>query len=354
MIKKIVVFIVFFVIIFSISQTITLGSYLFDKKIEGGNIGKDIIISLLPYLYTYGFDSKIHYDGLYNASNKVDIIISNHINTIDFAIYLSLVRLFDSRPVYCLFKKNIVFIPGCGFILGTGQDIKMNKKLEDDIDNINISISKIKEGIIVLMPEGTRFTPEKFIKAQTYSKDNNLPMFNNTLFPKMKGIFIISNILKNNGRLGNIIDFTIQIENFKNTKTYIDKIMTKKLGNTFSIINTYNIPDIVLGNYDIFKNWFLSNIWIKKDIILDTINDKNKYNYKELIPNMKGYEYFIIIICVTLFFYLIMHNKGIYLPISFIISYTMMYMVYIKLKKSNKDNFEQNLIEGLIKSTISC
>ncbi len=348
MIKKIVAFIVLFVLIISISQTIGLGSYLFGKKEEGSNIAKDIIISFLPYLYTYGFDSKIFYDGNYKQSNKVDIVISNHINTIDFTIYLSLIRLFDSRPIYFLFKKSIVFIPGSGFILGSGKDVKMNRKLEEDIDNINDSISRIEEGIIILMPEGTRFTPEKFADAQKYSRDNNLPIFNNTLFPKMKGLFTITNILKKYNKLGNIIDFTSQLENFKNVKTNMKKIMTQKLGDTYSIINTYNIPEKVLNNYDVFKDWFLKKIWIKKDIILNNIQDK-KYNYKELIPNMKGYEYFILIICVTLFFYLAMHTNGFYIPISLLISYSMMYLVYRKLKKADKDNFEKNLIEDFIK-----
>jgi len=351
MIKKIVAFIVLFILIVCISQTITLGSYLFGKKYEGANIGKDIIISFLPYLYTYGFESKILYDGNYKASSdKVDIVISNHINTIDFAIYLSLIRLFDSRPIYFLFKKSIVFIPGSGFILGTGYDVKMNRKLEDDIDNINESINNIKEGIIILMPEGTRFTPEKFADAQKYSKDNNLPIFNNTLFPKMKGIFTISNILKKNNRLGNIIDFTIQVENFKNIKTDMKKLMTHTLGNTFSIINTYNIPEKVLNNYDVFKTWFLKTIWTKKDNILNNIQNTSKYNYKEFIPNMKGYEYFILIICVTLFIYVGMHTNGYYIPISLLVSYSMMYFLYRKLKKTDKENFEKILIEDFIKN----
>ncbi len=352
MIKKIIAFIVLFVLLISISQTICLGSYLFGRKEDGANIAKDIVISFLPYLYTYGFDSKIFYDGIYNATDKVDIVISNHINTIDFAIYLSLIRLYDSRPIYFLFKKNIVFIPGSGFILGSGKDIKMNRKMEDDEENINNSISKIKEGIIILMPEGTRFTPEKFIEAQQYSKDNNLPTFKNTLFPKMKGIFTISNILKKNGVLGNIIDFTIQIENFKNKKCYMDKLMTQKIGNTFSIINTYSIPEKVLSNYDVFKKWFLNKIWIKKDIILETIDDVKLNNYKEFVPNMKGYEYFILIICVTLFFYFAFHTSGLSILVSFLISYIMMYLLYRKLRKADKDNFEKNLIDDFIKTTM--
>ena len=47
MIKKIVAFIVLFVLIISISQTIGLGSYLLGKKEDGANIAKDIIISFI-------------------------------------------------------------------------------------------------------------------------------------------------------------------------------------------------------------------------------------------------------------------------------------------------------------------
>ena len=352
MIKKIVSFIVLFILVISISQTITLGSYLFGNKEEGANIAKDIIISFLPYLYTYGFDSKILYQGNYNlTNNKVDIIISNHINTIDFTIYLSLIRLFDHRPIYFLFKKTILFIPGSGFILGSGNDIKMNRKLEDDIDNINVSISKIKEGIIILMPEGTRYTDDKFKAAQKYSKNNNLPIFNNTLFPKMKGLFVISNILKKNDRLGNIIDFTIEIEKFKKKKTYMDIMMTKKLGKTFCIINSYNIPEIVLNNYNNYKEWFLSTVWIKKDKALDIIQTID--NYKEFVPKMKGYEYFILIICITLFFYLAFHTNGLFIPLSLLLTYIMMYSTFRKLKNNNSEGFEQKLFNNLLQGNLN-
>jgi 1-acyl-sn-glycerol-3-phosphate acyltransferase len=332
MIKKIVSLIVFFVLVFSIANTITLGSYIFGKETDGANVSKDMILSIIPYIYTYGFNSKILYEGNYNKTDKVDIVISNHINCIDFGIYLSLVRLFDHRPVYFVFKKTIILIPGGGLILGGGKDIKMNRKLEDDIENITKAINDIKEGIIVIMPEGTRFTPEKLKLAQEYSKENNLQIFNNILYPKMKGLFIISNILKNNNRLGNIIDFTIEIKNFPKQKIHLKNLLMKNLGDSYSIINTYNIPDNVLNNYDIFKDWFITNIWIKKDLLLDNIQNINKHTYKEFVPSMKGYEYFILIICVTLFLYLSLHTAGLFIPVSFIISYYIMYKVFTKLK----------------------
>jgi 1-acyl-sn-glycerol-3-phosphate acyltransferase len=345
-VKKVVAFIILFILIISISQTVTLGSYALGKKYDGANMAKNIIISFLPYLYTYGFDSKLFYNGEYKSTNKVDIVISNHINTIDFAIYVSLIRAFDQRDIYFLFKKDILFIPGSGFILGTGRDIKLNRKMEDDKENIIRSISKIKEGLIILMPEGTRFTPEKFEAAQKYSKDNNLYVCRNTLYPKMKGIFTICNILNDSNKLGNIIDFTSFIENIKFKKAYMDVLMKEKLGDTFSTINSYNIPKSSLKDYDVFKKWFIDTIWKTKDNILDKI-DNNKLNYKELVPNMKSYEYMILIVCVTLFFYLAFHTTGLYVPLSLLISYLMMYRTYRKLKKEDKLSFEKMIVNTL-------
>ena len=68
---------------------------------------------------------------------------------------------------------------------------------------------------------------------------------------------------------------------------------------------------------------------------------------------MKGYEYFILIICVTLFFYFAFHTSGLSIPISLIISYSMMYVLYRKLRKADKENFEKNLIEGFIRNTMN-
>ena len=93
----------------------------------------------------YSVFKNIKYKGEYNNTNKVDIIISNHINTVDFCIYLSIIRQFDSRDIYFILKKGVLFIPGFGSILTNSNDIKLNKKIEDDISNLENSIKNIKD-----------------------------------------------------------------------------------------------------------------------------------------------------------------------------------------------------------------
>jgi hypothetical protein len=162
----------------------------------------------------------------------------------------------------------------------------------------------------------------------------------------MKGIFTICNILNDSNKLGNIIDFTSFIENIKFKKAYMDVLMKEDFGDTFSIINSYNIPNHIIKDYDVFKKWFINTVWKAKDNILDKL-DNNKINYKELVPNMKSYEYMILIVCVTLFFYLAFHTSGLFIPVSLLISYLMMYKTFRTLKKEDKKSLEQMLINTL-------
>lgn len=332
MILKIAGFIVIFVVLLSMTQTLLLGSVLIGMNNQTTNIIKNIIFSLIPLVYTYCFDSPIHYNAKYNPSDKVDILISNHTITMDFAIYVSILRQFDNRDIYFVLKRDVIFIPGGGFTLCVGPDIKLNRKLEDDQENIINCVKKMKSGIIIIMPEGTRFTPEKQELAQQYSKDNNLPMFKNTLFPKMKGIYLISKILNENNKLGKIIDFSTIVENFYLKTAYMKDLLTKPLGKTFSVIRTYNIPTKYLNDYEKFKKWFLK-LWQKKDNILDNIRNANNYEYTILKPELKSKDYMIIIVMITLFIYLTMHSSGLFLPLSFLISYIITAIYYFKIKK---------------------
>ena len=330
MIRKVIGLIVSFILMLSFSQTMCLGSNLLNMSVEGSSITKDLLIDLVPYFYIYGFGSKIKYKGEYNNTNKVDIIIANHNNTIDFCIYLSIIRQFDSRDIYFILKKGVLFIPGFGSIFTNSNDIKLNKKIEDDISNLENSIKNIKDGLIVIMPEGTRYTPEKHVIAKQFSLDNNLPVFTNMLYPKMKGLFHICNVLKENNKLGNIIDFTNFIKNLHLKKSHMDKLLTTNLDDTYSIINSYNVPIDKLNNYNDFKEWFLK-IWKEKDILLDNLN--NKLDYITIKPKVKLHKLLIIIIILAITIHMIIISKGLFIPASLLIMFIFSFIKYKQLKK---------------------
>ena len=326
MIIKIIYMLVFALFLISFAQILTLGSYLFKSNNKMADLSKNIMCSIIPSIYKNGFNSSIYYSGNYIKTNKIDIIISNHISSIDFMILVSLIRQHDDRNLYFLIKKNLVFTPGLGFIALSALDIKLNRKIEDDTDNIIKSLKKIEKGIIVILPEGTRYDPKKYNDSCSYSKTNNLTVYQNTLYPKMKGLYKICEILTNENKMGNIIDMSIMIENLKNKKAHISQILSTNLGNTFGIINTYASPDNSnLSSYDNFKSWFLP-IWNNKDNILNCINTSRDTNiYKMINIKQTSSEYILLIFIVSLFLYLLKSNP-IYILYSFIITYLIVFI----------------------------
>lgn len=331
MIKKIIAFIVYFIILICSSQTLILSSYLVGKSKEISLLVKNLFIDISSFIYTKFFDSKILYSGEYKKTDKVDIVISNHINTIDYCNYSSIIKNFDDSGLSIILKKEEMFTIGSGLIMASSSEIFLNRKLEDDINNISKSINSINNGAIVIMPEGTRYTEEKKKLAEQYSKDNNLPVFKNTLFPKMKGLWIVINELKKQDKLGNIIDITLKLDKLdKNAGPKFSHFLKKDFGDSYNIINSYTIPDDKIEDYDIFKKWFLNKIWEKKDKILTNF-DKNKYNFKQINSDMKPHTYMLVIIIICWYLYLVKKTNFLYILFGFLASYIIVYYKYRKI-----------------------
>ena len=106
-------------------------------------------------------------------------------------------------------------------------------------------------------------------------------------------------------------------------------MLTKDLGNTFSVINTYIVPqDNSIVDYTNFKEWFIK-IWIKKDKILDNIlTGSDGYKFTKIKSNMKTSNYLLLIFIMSLFIYLIFRTKGLFIPISLAIMYVITLVKY--------------------------
>ena len=334
MCKKIIYVIIFFIFVLSFSQIFVLGSYIGGQKmaVEASIIAQNVLINILPYIYQNGFNSTIYYSGIYNKidkTDKIDIVIGNHINAIDFSIYASIIKQYDTRDIYIVYKSDIIYIPGSGFIVGTCPDIKMNRNFNDDKYSIINTLTKIKNGIIIIFPEGRRYSDLKIKQSQQYSKDNDLHVFKNILYPKMKGLWLIIACLNEVNKLGNVIDITVLLTNYRNKECTTYKLLTTELGNTFALISSYTINKNNFNDYNMFKSWFL-DIWIKKDNILDIIQTKDDINiYKTLNTDIPMSSYILLILVTSIFIYLMSKSKGLYLPISLVITYL---ITVIKLK----------------------
>jgi 1-acyl-sn-glycerol-3-phosphate acyltransferase len=339
MLNKILYLLLSFVIILCFTQTFLLGGYFLGKKEECSQIIKNICIDIFPSIYQNGMNSTIYFTGKYEKSNKIDIIISNHISTVDYLIYLSLIKQYDNRDIYFLAKKELVFTPGIGTIFYFNNDIKLSRNIDNDKDNIINTIQKIKNtnrsSVILILPEGTRYSEKKYKESVEYSQKNNLHKFKNLLYPKMKGLWLIYKSLVDMDSMGNIIDISVLIENIRNKNGYLKNILTKKLGNTMSVFSSYT-PPTNLDNYGDFKNWFI-DVWKIKDNTLNnmlTVNDI--HIYKKIDSSIKYSNYILLVLVITMTLYFIYATNFIYVPISFLLSGIIMGISYFTIGKSKQ------------------
>jgi 1-acyl-sn-glycerol-3-phosphate acyltransferase len=300
MFNKILYSILILTIILSLNNLFIVSHFINKQK----NISKFIMnetLELLPHIYTNLLNGNIYNRGQYKKTNNVDIIISNHLNVIDWAPIISTIRHYDDRFIYIIIKKEIKYdYPIVGGIL-KNCSVLLTRNYEEDKTILKELTNNISNSIILIFPEGTRYNKLNHLKSIKYSLENNLPIMTKTLYPKMKGLYHIINELRLQNKLGNLIDCTLIMDNIMGKNDDVTKLFKYKKINTFVIINSYDIPK--KESYENFKKWFIKKWYIKNDII----KNYNELKYKKLEPFCKK-SYLILIfllfiITVFLFIY---------------------------------------------------
>lgn len=251
-------------------------------------------LNMIPLFYQNFFNSKIYQSGNFISTDKIDIVICNHINRIDSLIISSIIKKNSNKNVYAVIQKEIAklpiignFSPGC---------IVLERDFESDNIKILKFLKNINNGILIIYPEGTRMNENNFKKSNEFCEKNNLKKYNNLLYPKMKGLNLIINELKNENKLGNLIDITIKTKDELKFKTgYVD-FLKYKVGNLYCNINTYKVNNKCFNDYDNFKKWFLM-VWDKKENYLGNYID---YEYKKLDYYIKTSSFILNLLYISL------------------------------------------------------
>lgn len=314
-------FLIFLVIyLFMLMSTVYLWSYLLKQNELASNLAMESLIDYMPYLYQYGFNSNIYYHNNYIKSNKIDIIISNNKTHFDFILNLSIIKKNDNRLPFIFLNKNILFLPVLKNFLSFNNNL-----LNDDNENFNEEeilkkIKNIDSGIFLINPEDDIINQNNLKDSITFSKKNNQYEFKNLLFPKMKNLWKLTNLLERENKLGNLIDISNIIENFRNRDGTVLNCLSENYGNTFSIIETYNFPKSSdIKEFNNFKNWFL-DIWKKKDNIIDSI-DKYDFKFYKLTKNeLRKSSVIFAIIVLIIFIHLTAHTGGKFLIASLLLN----------------------------------
>lgn len=257
----------------------------------------------------------------------IDVIVCNHVSTIDFLIVMAYLQKFKIGSYNFVLKNEIVYTPGFGFIMYAGPDIKLNRNWEKDKETFGKQINKIKSGsesnrdkqIIIIFPEGTRLTNKKLEEGHKFSIDNNLPVFKNLLVPKTKGLWYLINHLDQINKMGRLWDLTLAIPNFLDESVYLTDIITKPIGPVYGIFRELELEKNKYQDLEKFKIWFFKK-WKLKD---DFLQNYKSFIYKKIIWDDIKIKHLVIVILITIIGYLTLTNKygRYYLLISVILAY---------------------------------
>ncbi len=293
---------------------------------------KKLSQTLTVFLLIYGFKSEFYLidtqqnikELMNQNKNLVDILICNHITTVDFLIIIIYLKYFNISNYNFILNYKVQYVAGLGLTMYANPDIKVFRNWEQDQDSMQKQIEKFnkntshKKQVLIIFPEGTRFTEAKFKTAQEFSKTKGIPVYDHLLVPKARGLWFLINSFKKANKLGRVWDLTLTIPSILGKSAYIEDLIGKPIGPVYGTIKELKL-DFNYEDLEIFKTWLFKN-WQAKD---NFIKYYKNFIYKKLHFDNSKYKHLAIISLVCLIFSLFLSKKygRYYILTSIVISY---------------------------------
>ena len=293
---------------------------------------KKLSQTLIIFTLIYGFKSEFYLTNtqqnikelINQNTDLVDIVICNHITTIDFLIVMVYLKYFNITNYNFILNYKVKHIVGFGIIMYANSDIKVFRNWEQDQESMKKQIEKfnknksLKKQILIIFPEGTRYTKEKFEIAQEFSKSKGIPIYDHLLVPKARGLWFLINSFKKANKLGRVWDITLTVPSMLGKSAYVKDLIGKPIGPIYGTIKELKL-DFNYEDLESFKTW-LFKIWKIKD---DFIKYHKKFIYKKLCFDNSKYKHLVIIALVCLIFSFLLGKKygRYYLLISLVTAY---------------------------------
>jgi 1-acyl-sn-glycerol-3-phosphate acyltransferase len=211
---------------------------------------KKLSQTLTIFTLIYGFKSEFYLTStqqnikelMNQNTDLVDIIVCNHITTIDFLIVIAYLKYLNISNFNFILNYKVKHIAGFGLIMYANPDIKVfrNWELDQDnmqkqIQNFNTNVSSKKQ-VLIIFPEGTRYTKEKFEIAQEFSKSKGIPIYDHLLVPKARGLWFLINNFKKVNKLGRVWDITLTVPSMLGKSAYVKDLLGKPIGPVYGTI----------------------------------------------------------------------------------------------------------------------
>ncbi len=198
--------------------------------------------------------------------NENALVIANHQSMTDIVILFFLAHKYGRLDDLKWFVKHeFKYVPGPGWGLQFLNTIFVKRNWFTDAKLIEESFANILKNSIpcwlVIFPEGTRKTPEKLLKSQSFAERNNFRPMQHLLFPRTKGFRATIRGLGN--YLEAIYDVTITYPDLKQISLF--ELITSKDVHAQLHVKRFTMSEVIL-NSDL-DQWLIDRFQVKDHFI---------------------------------------------------------------------------------------
>jgi len=219
--------------------------------------------------------------------NEHAIILMNHHYELDW-LYGWMVGdragILGNCRVYV--KKVIQYVPVIGWAWCFSDTLFLARNWSTDqavLDTCLDTLLDYPDPVwILLFPEGTRFTKEKYLASKKFAEERNLPLLKHHLVPRTKGFtYTISKL--NPEKIRWVFDVTLACQS--SPPPTLTNVLMGRTTSAHMYIRRFKLSDIPKEEKESSK--WLSDLYIEKDELIDSFMKNGEFKHHAL-PVYKG------------------------------------------------------------------
>ena len=174
-------------------------------------------------------------------------------------------------------KKAIQYVPIIGWAWCFSDTLFLARDWSKDqstLDKVLVDLQDYPSPVwILLFPEGTRFTKEKYLASKQFAESRNLPVLKHHLVPRTKGFtYTLSRL--NKDKITCVYDVTLGCDT--EVKPTLTNVLMGRPTHAHMHIRRIDIKSIPEEETEAAR--WLSNLYSEKDEILDNFHNTGKFD----------------------------------------------------------------------------
>eukprot|EP00899_Mesostigma_viride_P011789 jgi/Mesvir1/20610/Mv14838-RA.1 len=214
--------------------------------------------------------------------NEHALMVCNHRSDVDWLVgWIVLERFGLLGATKAVVKSILVVLPVLGWSWWFSEYVSISRNWSHDESRLKRAFGRLASYpvpfVVVLFPEGTRFTQRKLVDAQEYARQQGMHVPENVLIPKSKGF--VSSVQHLRSFMPTLFDVTWVFPEDRPQPT-VNSLLNRKGGEMHVLVRRIELKNLPFEDEEVAQ--YLRDLFVEKDAILKTHKAQGTFgNYPE-------------------------------------------------------------------------